>query len=139
MLKQLAVVSLLAGIAASSTSPAPAQQPPAASAPAPDSALTGRFSSFFTQILGRHIPSGNLSPQLKSGLTPTLLAQIDNAFGQYGTFRRLQFVSQDSMQGYQRYHYSAVFDKGSQGVMFVVDSNGTIVGFFQDRANNGGQ
>lgn len=77
------------------------------------------------------MPSGNLSPKLKSGLTPQLFAQLRNSVSSYGTFRRLEFVSQDSVQEYQRYRYTAVFDNGSQGFMFVTDSSGDIVGFFE--------
>jgi hypothetical protein len=42
------------------------------------------------------------------------------------------------MQGYERYHYLAVFEKGSRGFMFIVDSNGTIAGFFEDQNSASG-
>ncbi|MBV8344490.1 MAG: hypothetical protein JO190_05780 [Candidatus Eremiobacteraeota bacterium] len=131
-----AVLAALALTAAPAPAqPAPPAQPPAAEpAPAPDGATTARFTTFFTQVLGGHVPGGNISPRMKTGFTSTVLSQIDGAFAGYGKFRQLQFVRADTMQEYHRYHYLAVFERGSQGVMFVVDSSGTIVGFFQDQS-----
>jgi hypothetical protein len=108
-------------------------QPSSSSVPAPDAAMSSRFTSFLTQVLNGHTPGGNVTQQVKTGLTPTLIAQIDSAFTPLGKFRQLQFVSADSLNGYRRYHYMAVFEKGSQGIMFVVDSSGAIAGFFQDQ------
>jgi hypothetical protein len=139
MLEKCAVAALLLALALPAAAIAQADQPTNSTASAPDSALTSRLTSFFKQVVAGHVPSGNISPRLKSGLTPQLISQIDGAFASFGTFRRLDFVRQDSMQGYQRYHYTAVFDKGSQGIMFVLDSNGTIAGFFQDPGTNTGQ
>jgi hypothetical protein len=138
MLQKCAVAALLLALAQPAAAVAQADQPTNSTASAPDSALTSRFTAFFKQVLAGHAPGGNISPQMKSGLTPQLISQIDGAFASYGTFRRLDFVHQDSLQGYQRYHYTAVFDKGSQGLMFVVDSNGTIAGFFQDPGTSSG-
>jgi hypothetical protein len=53
---------------------------------------------------------------------------------QFGTFKRLQFVREDTMQGYYRYHYTAIFQKSSLHIVFVTDSEGTIVGFFPDQS-----
>ncbi len=144
MLSKLAVAALLCGFMLPAA-PAPAQPaPPAAqpateSAPPPSSATTARFTTFFTQVLAGHVPSGNISPRMREGFTSQLLAQIDGAFAGLGKFRQLQFVRADTMQQYQRYHYLAVFEQGSQGVMFVLDSGGTIVGFFQDQAAGNSQ
>jgi hypothetical protein len=140
MFSKLAAATMLLGLTLSAITPALAQpapppaQPATEPAPAPDSATTARFTTFFTQVLGGHVPSGNISPQMRSGFTSQLLAQIDGAFAGLGKFRQLQFVRADTMQQYHRYHYAAVFEQGSQGVMFVVDSSGAIVGFFQDQA-----
>ncbi len=139
MLAKLVVAVLLCGLATSAAvpalaQPAPPTAPPAPESAPPDSAMTAHFTTFFTQVLGGHVPSGNISPQVKAGFTQQLLGQIDAAFAGLGKFRQLQFVRADTMQQYQRYHYLAVFENGSRGIMFVVDSNGTIVGFFQDQA-----
>ncbi len=146
MLSKLAVAVLFCGLATSAAvpalaqpapptaSPAPTVEPATQSAPAPTSKQTADFTSFFTQVLAGHVPSGNISPEVKSGFTQQLLGQLDAAFAGMGKFRELQFVSADTMQQYLRYHYSAVFENGSQGIMFVLDSNGTLVGFFQDRS-----
>ena len=124
------VIALLFVVGALAASPVFAQQPSAA--PPPDSALTARFSSFFSDVLAGRVPSNNVSPQVRSGLTPQLLSQIRGSFASLGTFRQLQYVRQDAAQGYRRFHYSAVFENGNQGVMFVVDTSNTIVGFFED-------
>jgi hypothetical protein len=118
----------------------PAAPPPPASMsePPPDSALGARFNSFFGQVIAGHVPRGNVSPQVQTSLTAQLLARIDSAFAGFGPFRRLQYVSHDNMEGYERYHFLAVFEKGSQGFMFIVDSNGTIAGFFEDQNSASG-
>jgi hypothetical protein len=136
MLSKFAAAALLCGVALSAAAPVCAQPAPPApeSAPAPDSALTGRFTSFFTTVLAGHVPGSGISAEMRQGFTQQLLGQIDAAFAGFGKFRQLQFEHADTMQQYQRYHYLAVFEKGSQGVMFVVDSNNTIVGFFEDQA-----
>jgi hypothetical protein len=142
MLSKLAFAALLCGLTMTAAGPAYAQPAPAGqpapqapeSAPPPDSALTGRFTGFFTTVLGGHVPGGGISAQMRQGFTQQLLGQIDAAFAGLGKFRDLQFVRADTMTQYQRYHYLAVFEKGSQGVMFVVDSNNTIVGFFEDQS-----
>ena len=142
MFSKLAGGALLCGLTLGLAGPALAQPAPPTgqaapqapeSPPAPDSALTGRFTGFFTTVLAGHVPGGGISAEVRQGLTQQLLGQIDAAFAALGKFRELQFVRADTMAQYQRYHYLAVFEKGSQGVMFVLDSNNTIVGFFEDQ------
>jgi hypothetical protein len=146
MLQKVALAALILGLAfpvgaaAQMGPPGGNAGPPAGNSVAPpDGAMSSHFTSFFTQVLGGHVPSGNVTQQVRTGLTPTLLAQIDSTFTPLGKFRNLQFVSADSMQGYQRYHYLAVFANGSQSVMFIVDSSGAIAGFFQDQPRNASQ
>jgi hypothetical protein len=144
MFKRLAVLSLfftlslpLAAIAAQQE---PAQQPPpdapaqgasATSSVPPSGAVTARFSTFLSQVLSGKTPSGNVSEKLKTGLTPQLVAQLRGSVASYGTFRRLEFLSRDTIQNYDRYRYVAVFDSGKQGFLFVTDSSGQLVGFFE--------
>lgn len=149
MFKRLAVLSLfftlslpLAAIAAQQE---PVQQPPpnapAQGAPAqgastttsvpPSGAVTARFSTFLSQVLSGKTPSGNVSDKLKTGLTPQLVAQLRGSLSSYGTFRRLEFLSRDTIQNYDRYRYVAIFDNGKQGFLFVTDSSGQLVGFFE--------
>ncbi len=137
MLCKLVATAFLAALALPVAAAAQSPEPTVSAAPAPSAAMASRFSAFFTQVAAGHSPTGNVTSQVKTGLTPTVLAQIDSAFAELGPFRHLQFVSADEMQGYRRYHYTAVFEKGRQGVMFVVDSNGAIAGFFQDQTNGG--
>jgi hypothetical protein len=143
MLSKFAAVALLCGLTVSAPSPACAQPAPSPAssaepatppAPAPTSKQTADFTSFFTTVLAGHVPGGNVTAQVRQGFTQQLLSQIDTAFAGLGKFRELQFVSADTMQQYLRYHYQAVFENGSQGIMFILDSNGTIVGFFQDKS-----
>jgi hypothetical protein len=63
-----------------------------------------------------------------------MMSQVRSSFASLGAFVGLRFVKHDTSQGYQGYHYSAVFQNGSQPIAFVTDSSGTIVGFFQDQA-----
>ncbi|HZY96334.1 MAG TPA: hypothetical protein VFE35_04445 [Candidatus Cybelea sp.] len=141
MLKRLAIAVVLLGMIGAGTFPALAQQtaqpaptlvPGPNLVPPPDSTLSARFSSFFTDILAGRVPSKNVSDQVRNGLTPQVLSQIRGSFANLGSYRHLDYVRADELQGYRRYHFSAVFDKGNQGVMFVVDSSNTVVGFFED-------
>jgi hypothetical protein len=97
------------------------------------SSLTQTFSGFFSDVLAGRVPSANMSATMRSGLTPSMLSRIRGSFSSLGAFVGLRFVKHDTTQGYQGYHYSAVFQNGSQPIVFVTDSNGTIVGFFQDQ------
>jgi hypothetical protein len=108
-------------------------QPAPKEAGAPSGALTERFSGFFTDVLAGRVPSTSMSTAMRSGLTPSMMSRVRSSFGSLGAFVRLRFVKHDVIQGYERYHYSAVFQNGSQPILFVTDSNGTIVGFFQDQ------
>jgi len=108
------------------TAPAYAQ-----SANSVSTATAAHFTAFVQDVLAGKTPSG-ISSAMRSGLTPSLKKEIQGSFTPYGSFQRLQYVSQESMDKYHRYHYLAVCDKGQLPVIFVTDSNGTIVGFFQD-------
>lgn len=103
-----------------------------ASPAAENPAKTAQFTAFFTTILAGHVPIQGVTPQVEQGFTPALVAQIDGTLAPYGKFQKLQYVGEDSVQGYERYHYTAVFDKGSQNFLFVLDSTGNIAGFFKD-------
>lgn len=107
---------------------------PAASQTAPDSALTARFAAFLTGVLAGHLPATGVSDKMKAAFTPDLITQVDALFAPLGAFKSLQFVSQDGAQGFQRYHYIGVFDKGTQPLLFVLDSSGNIAGFFKDQS-----
>jgi len=97
-----------------------------------DPAKTARFETFFTTIAAGQVPTQGVTPQVKQGFTPALVAQIDQTIAPLGKFQKLQYVGEDSVQGYDRYHYTAVFEKGTQNYLFVLDSSGNIAGFFKD-------
>ncbi|HLY02445.1 MAG TPA: hypothetical protein VKR56_08100 [Candidatus Cybelea sp.] len=99
----------------------------------PSASLTETFSRFFTDVLAGRVPSANMSAAMRTGLTPSMISRIRSSFSSLGAFVQLRFVKHNTTQGYQGYHYSAVFQNGSQPILFVTDSNGTIVGFFQDQ------
>jgi hypothetical protein len=128
----LATLLFAAGLTVPAFSPALADQS-ANQTSAPPSALSAQFTAFLTDVLAGRLPASGISDQMKSALTPAVIAQVGGSFAPLGKFQKLQFVRQDTVQGYQRYHYVAVFDKGTQGLMFVVDSNGNIAGFFKDQ------
>ncbi|HZZ01238.1 MAG TPA: hypothetical protein VFE36_16875 [Candidatus Baltobacteraceae bacterium] len=107
----------------------------ASPAPAPnteDPAKTTRFEAFFGDILAGRGPTEGLSVEMKQGLTPELISEIDATVAPFGKFQKLAFVSEDSVQGYDRYHYTAIFEDGKPNYLFVLDSTGNIAGFFRD-------
>jgi hypothetical protein len=108
------------------------QPTPKAAGPASTS-LTETFTRFFADVLAERVPSANMSATMRNGLTPAMMSKIRSSFASLGAFEQLRFVKHDASQGYQGYHYSAVFQNGSQPILFVTDSNGTIVGFFPDQ------
>lgn len=112
-------------------------EPPAKPAGAPSAALTITFTRFLAELLAGQTPSERMTTAMKSGLTPTLLSQIRNSFSSYGEFQRLHFVSHDTMQSYQRYHYTALFENGKEALLFVTDSSGAIAGFSRDETESG--
>lgn len=98
-----------------------------------DPAKTARFDTFFRTILAGHVPAQGLTPAMQQALTPELVSQLDTYYAASGKFEKLQYLGEDSVQGYDRYHYAAIFDKGKQAVMFVLDSDGDVAGFFKDQ------
>lgn len=102
--------------------------------PAPDAALTSRFATFLTDVLGGSLPATGVTKEMTAAFTPEIIEQVQSNLSPLGAFKQLQFVREDDVQGYQRYHYNAVFAKGNQPLMFVVDSNGNIAGFFSDQS-----
>jgi hypothetical protein len=127
MLHKFSAIALLCGVGASLAAPALAQTAP----PAPPAGVTAGFTTFLSDVLSNRVPP-NISTTIQAQASQMDTA-IKGAFASLGAFRRLAFVRQESMQGYHRYHYTAQFEKGSQGVVFVTDSSGTIVGFFVDQ------
>ncbi len=136
VLRNLAILSVLLVAVLVPARSAVADQPATAQTASPSSALTGRFTGFLTDVLAGRVPATGLTDAMKSGLTPQMLSQIDGTFTSLGDFQRLQFVRQDTIEGYQRYHYVAIFAKGSQQLMFVLDAAGNVAGFFKDPAQH---
>ncbi|HEV3090929.1 MAG TPA: hypothetical protein VGX91_05730 [Candidatus Cybelea sp.] len=134
--KIAAIVFLLAGTGMTAL-PSPALAAPLLLAQsAPSAATTASFAAFVNDVMAGRVPS-NISDTMKAQSAG--LGQAKTALAQFGTFKRLDYVREDTMQGYHRYHYTAVFTKGSLGVIFVTDTNGTIDGFFQDQPQQGQQ
>jgi len=128
MLRKLTVIAVAAaltgGAFASTGRPASAQS-------APSSSVTAGFTTFLSDVLAGRVPP-NISSTLKTQ-SSQLISGVRTTFASLGTFRRLEFVREDTLQGYHRYHYRAVFDKGSRSVAFVTDANGTILGFLANQ------
>ena len=101
-----------------------------AQATAEDPALTQRFTKFVASVLAGTVDTTGLSAAMASGLTPDAVKQLAAIFTKNGTFVKLRYLSQDTAEGYRRYHYTAVFSGGSQAVTFVLDSNNDLAGFF---------
>jgi hypothetical protein len=93
--------------------------------------LTDRFTAFFASLLAARVPGDEMTDAFKRAMTPSTLGELRKLFAANGTFERLQFVSDDEVGGYHRYHYTAVFSAGNQPVTFVLDTNDAIAGFFR--------
>jgi hypothetical protein len=122
-LTMIAACAVLGGGALAMAVPASAQS-------APSGAVTERFTSFLAYVLAGHAP-----PHISSTMqqqSSQLISGVKQTLGTLGTFRRLEYVREESMQGYHRYHYRGVFDKGTRGLAFITDDKGTIVGFAED-------
>lgn len=102
-------------------------------APTADPALTARFASFMSGILAGEFPASGVTDKMKAAFTPSAIDQVKTAFSPLGNFQKLEFTREDSVTGYTRFHYIAIFDKGTQPVIFVLDSNQNIAGFFADQ------
>lgn len=122
-LTMIAACAMLGGGALAMSVPASAQS-------APSSAVTQNFTAFLTDVLAGHAP-----PHISSTLqqqSSQLISGVKSTLGTLGTFHHLEYVREESMQGYHRYHYRAVFEKGTRGLAWITDSNGTVVGFMED-------
>lgn len=107
-------------------------QVPAAAA-TPDAAVTARFSTFMTDVLAGRLPATGVTDTMKTAFTQSAMDEVKTMYAPLGAFQRLEFTREDSVQGYHRFHYIAIFDKGTQPVIFVIDSNQNIAGFFADQ------
>lgn len=126
-LTMVAACAMLGGGALAMAAPASAQS-------APTGAVTERLTAFLTQVLAGHTPS-HISSTLQQQ-SSQLISGVKSTLGTLGTFHRLDYVREESMQGYHRYHYRAVFEKGTRGLAFITDSNDTVVGFEEDPTSN---
>jgi hypothetical protein len=97
---------------------------------AEDPALTAAFRSFLESMLDGVLDPSNLSDAMKAALSPDKVDQVRQYFAKYGKFESLKYLSEDSVEGYRRYHYEAIFSGGSQPLMFVMNSSGKLDGFF---------
>ncbi len=92
--------------------------------------MTTRFTTFFASLLAGKVPVDEMTDAFKAAIVPTVGA-VGQLFAANGRFERLQFVSDDEVGVYHRYHYTAVFSNGNEPVTFVLDSDGRIAGFFK--------
>lgn len=127
------VFAVVVGFASTAPTTMPTPTATVAASPTPDMAqLTARFTAFFTEVLAEKVPSEGLTDKMQAALTPAVVSELHTFYAPNGTFQKLSFKAQDYVQGFRRYHYVAVFEHGSLGVMFVVDTNGKIAGFFNE-------
>ncbi len=134
MIHRVALAAAMIALAIPQPAGAQASPAPAPTASAPDPALTARFAAFLTDMLAGKLPATGLSAKMQGAFTPELISQVDSNLAPLGAFQKLQFVSQDSVQGFQRYHYVGVFANGMQPLMFVLNSSNDIDGFFKDQS-----
>ena len=84
-------------------------------------------------VLAGQLSATGITDAMKTAFTPTIIDQVRTNFAPLGNFQRLQFTHEDGAAGFTRFHYIAIFDKGTQPVIFVLDSNQNIAGFFVDQ------
>lgn len=105
----------------------------ARSADSEQPALTQRFTSFLnTMIHGQAPPANDLSPEMARALSQAAVSSIARQIASMGTFEKLEYVSADSNGPYRRYHYRAKFSSGVQPMVFVLDANQKLAGFFNE-------
>lgn len=93
-------------------------------------AYTKRFTAFFSDLLDGKVDSSQLDDAMKNGLTPAAVDSLRQNLANLGQFKELEYTGQDSMSGYTRYHYLAIFAGGKQAMTFVLDQSGKIGGLF---------
>jgi hypothetical protein len=64
--------------------------------------------------------------------TPESLHVVSLYYSTLGAFENLQFLSDDTVQGIHRFHYTATFDRGRVVVMFLLDRADRIIGFINE-------
>ena len=131
----IALAALVAPIAVHAQSPASSAAVPSSSpsaAPTPELALVQQFEAFFNDVLAGQTPTQNLTSQMRSAMTPAALAPVKEYYASLGTLTQMQYLSTDQAGGFTRYHFLATFSNGSQKVMFVLDQDGEITGFFDE-------
>lgn len=97
-----------------------------------DPAKTQRFTTFLQGILAGKLAERDLTEAMKTALTPEHIAEIRQQYRANGALKGLRFLGQDQLEGFDRYHYVATFDQGTQGMIFVLDSGGRLAGFFNE-------
>jgi hypothetical protein len=91
---------------------------------------TARFTDFFKTLLATKQPPSGPTVLLDPDISPPVSLHVFALYySTLGSFHALHFIGDDVIQGLHRFQYSAEFDKGKPGVMFVVDPAGNIVGF----------
>jgi hypothetical protein len=94
---------------------------------------TTRFTSFFNALLSTKSAPQDPSVRLDSNLTSADSLHIESIYySSLGAFEKLQFLSDDFVQGIHRYHYTAIFDKRKIVVMFLLDRNDYLIGFINE-------
>ena len=95
-----------------------------------DPAKTAMFTTFTRDLLKGRVDGANIDIAMKAALTPTEVAHIQARFAQDGTFIGLRFLGDDKIEVFRRYHYAGQFSVHTVPLIFVLDGNGKIAGFF---------
>ena len=95
--------------------------------------LIPRFTKFFVSLLAKKLDvKAGLSKEMLAALTPQAINTIQRSLASLGSFQKFTYGSEDQEAGYLRYHYIAVFDHGTKGLVFVLDGDGNIAGMFYE-------
>lgn len=92
--------------------------PPEAAAPDADPAVTRLLRRTLTALASGKIESGTLTPEMRSLLTPQVVAQSNQNLAALGTLTTLSFLTRTEQSGLQVYRYRAVY--GTTPVIFQI-------------------
>lgn len=85
--------------------------------------------SFQDKSLAEYVKYGDA--QFKAAVTQAIFDQLATQMqNQYGNFISNTFLSSDNAQGYNIFHFKAVFQKGDVGLRIVLDSDNLVAGQF---------
>jgi hypothetical protein len=95
-----------------------------------DKHLTKRFSQFLGRVLACDLDIDGVCDRITKALTPDVVDRIRDCLIGDGTLGTLQLVSVDHIGSYTRYHYKVLPKTKTAQVVFLLEEESCICGFF---------